>query len=516
MKTLARLLVYAAWLLPCFGAAAEDLTYVIQPGDTLSAIASEQLGNAAAWRELQRLNRISDPNKLTPGGTLRIPAHLGGLDVAEAEVLHARGAVTGRRNADAPAEPLVQGARLRAGSLVETHEDGVLTLRFADRSRMLVSPNSRLTLALLQRTRGNGEALTRATLEAGRIESHINPQPGTKARFEVRTPSLNLAVRGTTFRVQLDGKTGLTRSSVLEGEVMASNPKGAVRLPAGFGTSAAPGQAPGAPRALLPPPQLSPGTTPVDHFPAQFAWQNLGDARQYRVEIVASADEERLLQSITTEVARAAWTALPNGAYRLRVRGIDAEGLEGRDAMFDFKVAAWPSAPMVHSPLEGSTASGEKISFRWARVGDSDFVRFQVARDPEFKDIAMQVKALTSRSGGIALPLAPGRYYWRIASGKRPDSAGPFGPVQSFEVALHPSSASRNLLRWQAGQPGERYRVQVAAHESFAEPLVDAEQTASEVTLPDLPRTLFVRLKRIAKDGFPGDFEPVQAFEPAR
>ena len=58
--------------------------------------------------------------------------------------------------------------------------------------------------------------------------------------------------------------------------------------------------------------------------------------------------------------------------------------------------------------------------------------------------------------------------------------------------------------------------IQVATRESFAQPLVDAEQTAAEVQLPEIARTIYVRMKRIAADGFPGEFEPVQTFESGR
>jgi hypothetical protein len=57
---------------------------------------------------------------------------------------------------------------------------------------------------------------------------------------------------------------------------------------------------------------------------------------------------------------------------------------------------------------------------------------------------------------------------------------------------------------------------QVATHESFAQPLVDAEQATAEVQLPEIAQTIYVRMKRIAADGFPGDFEPVQTFEAGR
>lgn len=49
-------------------------SYTVKKGDTLSAIAKRELGNAARWPEIHRLNPdIEDPNLIHPGQTLRLP-----------------------------------------------------------------------------------------------------------------------------------------------------------------------------------------------------------------------------------------------------------------------------------------------------------------------------------------------------------------------------------------------------------------------------------------------------------
>jgi nucleoid-associated protein YgaU len=56
-------------------AAAATATYTVKPGDTLSKIAKEQLGNANAYMDIFSANRdqLSDPDKIKPGQTLKIP-----------------------------------------------------------------------------------------------------------------------------------------------------------------------------------------------------------------------------------------------------------------------------------------------------------------------------------------------------------------------------------------------------------------------------------------------------------
>jgi nucleoid-associated protein YgaU len=57
------------------GTASEAKTYTVQPGDTLSKIAKEHLGNANAYMKIFDLNKdqLSDPDKIRPGQVLRLP-----------------------------------------------------------------------------------------------------------------------------------------------------------------------------------------------------------------------------------------------------------------------------------------------------------------------------------------------------------------------------------------------------------------------------------------------------------
>lgn len=49
--------------------------YMVQPGDTLSGIAEQQLEDARRWPEIFELNRdlISDPDKIFPGQVFALP-----------------------------------------------------------------------------------------------------------------------------------------------------------------------------------------------------------------------------------------------------------------------------------------------------------------------------------------------------------------------------------------------------------------------------------------------------------
>lgn len=59
------------------GTASRDAarTYTVKPGDTLSQIAKDRLGNAGAYVRIFELNRdqLDDPDRIRPGQVLRLP-----------------------------------------------------------------------------------------------------------------------------------------------------------------------------------------------------------------------------------------------------------------------------------------------------------------------------------------------------------------------------------------------------------------------------------------------------------
>ena len=57
------------------GSASASETYTVKPGDTLSKIAKEHLGNANAYMQIFEANKdqLKDPDKIQPGQVLKMP-----------------------------------------------------------------------------------------------------------------------------------------------------------------------------------------------------------------------------------------------------------------------------------------------------------------------------------------------------------------------------------------------------------------------------------------------------------
>lgn len=407
--------------------------YKVKPGDRLVDIAKTYQKNPEDWKKLQQQNAVPEPKLLAPGKTLQIPVPdlKQGDPVAEAVLVH--GDVQRLDKAGQPVGKLTSGEVLKMGEMVQTGERGTLTIRFADASRMLITEKSKVSLSSLLNYGKTGMADTRVQVHQGGVDSQVAAQKGPVARYEINTPAINLTVRGTGFRVTIDGGSQVTRTEVVEGQVAGNSDTGKALISNGYGLIAEQGKPLGVPVRLLPAPQLDATAPAYRRMPVRFDWLALAGAKKYRLQLLARVQgNEALIVDEVLESTSAQWDALPDGDYLLRVRGIDAQGLEGTDAQKPFRLGAHPEPPALLFPPDQNVSDTEKIFFRWDLAPDAHEYLFQVAEDADFKRIVALVPRIAGATRGVLLALPPGRYFWRAASVTREGNAGPYGEPFSF------------------------------------------------------------------------------------
>ena len=500
--------------------------YQIAPGDTLLRISADMLDRPDDWPKLQKLNRIANPTRLTPGGTIRIPLDLLKKSAMVATVIFVRGrvmlGVAATDSTTRPERALIVGDEIRSRDVISTDSDSSLSLRFVDGSRLMIGPASQVSVIRMLEIGRSALPDALLNIERGDAEIHIVPKTGR--RFELRTPAMNLGVRGTSFRARVDASGKSAGVEVLEGRVGASAGRSQVPVNAGFGTLAEAGKAIPPPRPLLAPPVLAGVSRLVAYLPLRFSWPSVPRAVAYRVQILANADKHHLLLDGRFPNASAQWPDLPDGSYTLRVRGIDAAGLEGLDAVQPFAVKARPLAPLAVSPLPDATSIGAATRFEWTGVDDAKRYRLQIARDAAFTDLVFDTTAISQTSVTVDLP--PGRYKWRLASiamdQEGRDDAGPFGPAQSFEQreALPPLQIAEPQigpegvrLRWERLAPGRSARLQIANDPEFRQIVLDRTTSGSEFLAELGPGRYHVRARLISADGLAGDYGSARQFD---
>lgn len=493
-------------------------THVVTREETLIALSRRLLADPRQWPQLQQHNRIADARRIPVGTVLKIPVRLLATEPVPARVLSASGEVSGPQGvAVAAGQALPQGARLQAG------DGGQATLQLVDGTVLRLRAGSAVQVETSQRLPRSGEVLSGVKVEAGQVEVQAQKRPGAGAPgFQISTPQGLLGVRGTEFRVSVDARAETTRNEVLEGQVMTEGRDGRAgrSVAAGFGVVVDRSGTVTPPVRLLAPPDVSAWPALQERVLVRFPIRPQPAVVAYRAQVAAAADPafERVLQDVRSTGAELRLVDLPDGDYRIRVRAEDAQGLQGRDALHLFTLKARPEPPLPTGPGPKAVVSGARLDLAWASVDEARSYRLQLARDEAMREPIQDQRTLAGTAWSVDA-LAPGVYFWRLASERSATDQGPFGPVQRVELRalpapLPPPRVGEDSLKlaWE-GLPGQTFEVEFARSADFAvlELTRRTEQSALELRLPGTGR-YWVRMRARDPDGFVGPYTAPQAF----
>lgn len=492
---------------------AADFVYTVQPGDHPWNLAERYLKNPSLAQALRRFNQIPDDHRILPGTQLRIPQEWLKLESTQVTLLAATGDTTLRQNGN-PARAAVAGELLHAPLGIRTGPDGSATLQFADDSRVLVRRDSELQLQTSQETLLGKANLVSLSLVRGSVENQVTPRGDSGGRFEIHTPAAIAAVRGTQYRVSVDGQT--MRTEVLTGAVNVANRTGQVTAQAAQGTVAQSGRSPVAPIALLPAPRLDGLPDTIERLPIAWPIGALPGASRYRTQLAATSEFSAMLSDEITDTARIRVRDVGDGTYALRVRGIDAQGLEGLSVERTLVIHTQPEPPLLIDPAPEAATTAARPSLRWTQGNASLQYRVQLSQN----DKALDDQVVASASAQPPQDLAPGIYQWRVAAIHPTKGQGPWGDAQPFRRVLPgpgvdiPTPQDGSLtLRWTAQPQTARYHLQVSRDETFSSPLVDADTEAAQFGLKDLlPGPHYVRVQSTGTDGYTGPWGSTQTF----
>lgn len=505
------------WLLPlwvaaqlCTGAQAQEtLELEVHAGDTLIGISQRLLDSPQRWSELKALNRITRDRRLRPGTLLSIPLDWLRWSELPAEVVYVHGVVTGNNG------PLAAGMRVNAGDSFDTGAQGSLTLRLPDGAVVVFAPMTRAALGVLRQAEGTAIRATSIELRGGALDTTATPLKQPASRFEVRTPRVVTAVRGTRFRVALEGD--VSRHEVVSGlvTVTGATPQ-ETRVAQGQGLRADAGVL-GAVVPLLGAPDLS-GIAPLIERTAQpLQVAPMPGAVGWHWQVAADGGFTRLLQDAKTRVPVWLLAGLPDGDYHLRVRANDAQEIEGKEAQLAFGLRARPEPPLQIAPPSGASVTSGAVLV-WGELVGAPGYHVQVARDAKFTELLYDAAVAASRLP-VDAAWSPGQYHWRVATQRRDGSRGPFGDPGSFTVlapsAVAPPQVGDGGLRlsW-SGPAGFGHRVHLSRDAEFAATEYDQVVPGASLELPSPePGVHYVRMQLVLPDGGSGPWSTAQRFE---
>ena len=293
--------------------AAQYYVHSAQSGDTLIGVAKRYLIKSNDWQSLQKLNKIANPNRIRPGTAIRIPLLEMNTDLAPAKVVAIEGPV------ESSSGKLAVGSAIGEGQDIKTSDNGFVTLKLADGSTFVVQSKSKVKLDAARTVANtNGIPVTRIALESGRVEAQVEKQKGAGAgRFEVRTPTSNMGVRGTKFRVSTDESANTSRGEVIEGivNVAGSDPGRALDLNAGFGTIVAQNTPPIPPVKLPAAPDLSSIPKLQERPVLRFKFAEAPGVSGYRAQIATDSGFNQMRAEAVFKTAEAKFADLADGQY---------------------------------------------------------------------------------------------------------------------------------------------------------------------------------------------------------
>ncbi|MBI4740755.1 MAG: FecR domain-containing protein [Betaproteobacteria bacterium] len=468
-----------------------DWLYTVRPGDTLIGIGEHYFAQPQAWRTIQKVqrdNRIADPHRLVPGTVLRIPVSVLRRAPAQATLEAASGAVRWRAG-DGAWQEAGTGQKLDSGTELETAENASAVLRLADGSRLALTPGSTVLLDALTLYAGGLMADTRLRLQRGQAEISANPAKRGNRHLRILTPSAQAVVRGTRFRVGFE--TDTTREETLEGAVGVAAAGTSVNVPGGRGTLARAGEAPLPPVALLAAADVSSLPGRFEQLPLRFPLPAMAGAQSWVGQVAPDERFDRILLQKTTSAAALAFSDLPNGDYVLRLRALDGNGLQGRDALHRFTVFARPFPPGLDSPGQAAKVRAAQPPFAWTPVRAAARYRLQVARQADFsRPLHDSVVEGGAWQPPAALP--EGKLYWRVASISAGAEQGPWGATGAFSYSAAPGAADlgraalkidtdRIALNLPSPPDGMAYEAMLAADTELAQVLAQTQSADGQI-----------------------------------
>ncbi len=360
----------------------ETIRYTIQQGDTCYGIAQRFFGNPRQCHEvIYRYNPQmgTDASNIRPGVTITIPVRT--RNAPDARVTRTRREVQARASGSADWRQARRGLGLYRGWHVSTEPAASAEVTFRDESQIQMRENTLVIIYGGSSTNTARRRTGQATLERGSLRSRLGD-----LRLQVDTPSGETQLNGGSSVVSVDEEGGSVVSNHSGGSARVRGASGApVTVRPGYGSTVARGERPARPRPLPAAPTLSEAT------PRAFVgivraggtlrgeWDEVPDARYYRVEISTEEDGSGLIAAVQApaNVRRFEVHRLPAGTYYVRLATIDSHRLESRPSA---RVPLTMALVGLHSPGADEPDTDSVAEGDWGRPAETP----QVLRGAEF------------------------------------------------------------------------------------------------------------------------------------
>lgn len=382
------------------------LLYRMKQGDNLYNLAQKHMSDMSAVEKVQRLNRIANPRAVPVGTVIRIPVALLKYRPEKARLVAWRGDV-GVGKVGAP----TVGMEVGEGIAIATGQGGFVSLLLSNGSRVSIPSQSLVRIARLREYSINQALDYEIAVDKGRLQTKAAPLKNPDSRYRVRTPIAVSAVRGTEFRVKLEGDAVPSLTEVLEGTVAVGAPaegSAYTPVPKGEGIALTPDGQSRSEKLLIAPELVAPGKVQKEEN-LQFEVQPVSGATRYHAVFATDASLTEQFGEVVSDTPVITHGPIPNGRYFVRVSALSANGFEGFATNYGFA--------RRRASVSGSatpSADDRSVLFKWDAIGEGKILhRFQLYRDSVETTPFIDEAGLTKSE--IKLDsLPPGNWLWRV------------------------------------------------------------------------------------------------------
>lgn len=168
--------------------------------------------------------------------TMGIPLSARAQTSAIGTVVAVEGEATVELGGGGEARGIRQGDIIRSGDRVRTSATGKVRIVMKDESILLLGSNATLDFGAFDYDASRGSRSAVLNLLGGTLRAIITKLKGYGNRFEVKTATATIGVRGTHLIVSVDPETGETQVLVIEGRVTVTNNDPSAQGPVTLGT----------------------------------------------------------------------------------------------------------------------------------------------------------------------------------------------------------------------------------------------------------------------------------------
>ena len=234
-----------------------------------------------------------------------------------------------------------------------------------------------------------------------------------------------------------------------------------------------------------------------------FSWAAAAEAHGYVVQIAPTPEfANGLIERRLAAVTRHGET-LAEGDWHWRAASLDAAGKPHVWSPY----RAFRVQPLPNPPAATARADAGQARFAWSEAKGAARYGLELGAAADLS--APRVKQETAATT-LAVPLKPGKYYWRLRGVENDGQAGAWGAASPVIVPPEAPSGlaaqvegSQLRATWKAEAPA--YQVELSTDASFVKPLLSQQANDARIALPKpQPGDYWLRVKGVGAEGVAG------------